>query len=72
MAEAVRVIVQFTESEVEMLDRAVEVLNRLPGNRSTRSDVIRIGALRRASAILSVSNNLPQSAQPSDVTEDDR
>jgi len=47
-----RVTVVFTEDEVDQLDRAVERLNKTPGARVTRSDVVRIGALSHAAHIL--------------------
>jgi hypothetical protein len=48
----IRVIVQFNDSEVELIDRAVERLNRKPGQRATRSSVVRAGAVARAESVL--------------------
>lgn len=56
----VRVIVIFTEEEVQILDDAVKRVNQFPGARATRSDIVRFGALGRASDILS----LPAGAVP--------
>ncbi len=50
--EPVRVIVEFTAKEVEVLDQAVEKLNQKPGERAKRSVVVRIGALKHATEIL--------------------
>ena len=47
----VRVVVVFTEEEVTLIDVAVETLNRKPGRRATRSDVIRVGVINYVAAI---------------------
>lgn len=59
---SVRVIVQFEEAEVEMLDRAVDRLNQKPGERATRSDVVRVGALRHATEVLGLTGPLTAEA----------
>jgi hypothetical protein len=46
-----RIVVVFTEQEVQMLDAAVAALNRVPGRRATRSDVVRIGTIKFTSQI---------------------
>jgi len=56
--EMVRVVVQFTAKELERVDLAVDKLNQKPGERATRSDVVRSGTLQHAMSILGLTREM--------------